>query len=239
MSTAQSVQLAARCLVSVVALAVLAYAVYVGVTWLRYGHPAPPASADDADPLLDRFMPTYEVAERHRVGVAAPAETTLAAASEVNLQQSAIIRGIFNTRQLILRAKSQESNGPRGLVAQMKIGGWGVLAEVPGREMVFGTITQPWAANVVFRVLPPEEFADFHEPGYAKIVWTIRADPVRPSGSVARTETRVATTDVVARWKFRRYWSVFSPGIVLIRRVALGLVKTEAESQARTHLRSE
>ena len=33
-----------------------AYAGYVGVTWLRYGQPAP-ATADDADPLLDHFMP--------------------------------------------------------------------------------------------------------------------------------------------------------------------------------------
>jgi hypothetical protein len=39
-----------------------AYASYVGVTWLRYGHPAP-TSTDNADPLLDRFMPVYEVAE--------------------------------------------------------------------------------------------------------------------------------------------------------------------------------
>ena len=59
-------------------LATGAYAGYVGVTWLRYGHPAP-ASAADPDPLLDPVMPLYEVAERHHIHVAAPVEITFAA----------------------------------------------------------------------------------------------------------------------------------------------------------------
>jgi len=92
---------------------------------------------------------------------------------------------------------------------------------------------QPWAANVLFHSLSPEEFMAFHEPGYVKIAWTLRVDPISAIESVASTETRVVTTDPGARAKFRRYWSFFSPGIVLIRRIALGLVKREAERLAR------
>jgi hypothetical protein len=51
-----------------------------------------------------------------------------------------------------------------------------VLAEVPGREVVVGAVTQPGYSNVVFRPLPPEEFIAFREPDYVKIVWTLRAD---------------------------------------------------------------
>jgi hypothetical protein len=47
------------------------------------------------------------------------------------------------------------------------------------------------------------------------------------------TETRVTTTDQTARTKFRWYWARFSPGIVLIRRGMLGLLKTDAERRAR------
>jgi hypothetical protein len=43
------------------------------------------AGADDVDPLLDQFMPVYEVAERHHVHVAAPADITFAAAGEQDL----------------------------------------------------------------------------------------------------------------------------------------------------------
>ena len=66
--------------------------------------------------------------------------------------------------------------------------GWGVLAEVTGREIVMGAVTQPWRANVVFRPLPPGEFSAFKEPDYVKVVWTLRADPAGTSRSIFRTE---------------------------------------------------
>ena len=117
-------------------------------------------------------------------------------------------------------------------IDQMRSIGWGVLAEEPGREIVLGAVTQPWLADVVFRALPPEEFAAFHDPNYAKIVWTLRADSVGPAESVFRTETRAVATDLVARAKFRRYWSFLSPGIILIRWASLAPLKADAERRA-------
>ena len=213
------------------ALGVAGYATYVGVAWLRYGRPAG-EDREEADALLDRFMPEYEVAERHHVRVEAPADITLSAAADTDLQQSAIIRAIFRARELVLGAEPDAATRPRGLLSEMKSLGWGVLAEVPGREVVVGAVTQPWKANVLFRALSPDAFAAFHDPDYVKIVWTLRADPIGPARSTFRTETRVATTDAEAQRKFRWYWARFSPGIVLIRRLSLGLVKSEAERRA-------
>jgi hypothetical protein len=208
-----------------------AYATYAATTWLRYGHTRP-ADGRDADPLLDRFMPAYEVAERHSAYVNAPPDLTFAASCDVDLQRSRIIRAIFKGRELALGAKPEDAARPRGLVAFTKALGWGVLAEVPGREIVMGAVTKPWTANPVFRALPPEAFATFNEPDYVKIVWTVRADPLKNGASLARTETRVTTTDPAARRKFRRYWSIFSAGVVLIRRVAMRLTKLDAERRA-------
>jgi hypothetical protein len=84
----------------------------------------------------------------------------------------------------------------------------------------------------VFRPLPPEEFAAFHEPDSVKIVWTLRADPLSATESIFRTETRVVTTDAAARAKFRRYWAFASPGIILIRWALLGPLKAEAERRS-------
>ncbi len=223
---------AVRGLSAGVSVGVAAYLTCVGIAWRRYGRPKRPASHAEADPLLDRFMPSYEVAERHHIRVAAPVEITFAAATELDLSQSAIIRAIFRSRELILRAWPSGSAQPRTLLAQMKVLGWGVLAEIPGREIVMGAATQPWRADVVFRTLPPGQFADFHEPGYVKIAWTLRSDPIGSQESVARTETRVIATDRGARDKFRWYWSFFSPGIVLIRKISLGIVKRDAERRA-------
>jgi hypothetical protein len=214
-----------------------AYATYAATTWLRYGHTRP-ADGHDADPLLDRFMPAYEVAERHAAYVNAPPDLTFAASCDVDLQRSRIIRAIFKGRELALGAKPEDAARPRGVVAFAKAIGWGVLAEVPGREIVMGAVTKPWTANPVFRALPPEAFATFNEPDYVKIVWTVRADPLKNGASLARTETRVIATDPVARRKFRRYWSIFSPGVVLIRRVVMRLVKVDAERRARERRRT-
>jgi hypothetical protein len=104
-----------------------------------------------------------------------------------------------------------------------------VLAEIPGREIVVGAVTRPWEANVTFRGMPPEPFASFAEPGFVKIAWTLRADPDASGGSIFRTETRAVATDTVARAKFRRYWAFLSPGIILIRRASLAVVKADAE----------
>lgn len=205
-----------------------AYASYVGVTWVRYGHPAP-ASADNADPLLDRFMPVYEIAERHHIHVAAPADITFAAACQQDLMALPVVRAIFNAREVVLGSEPDTAVHPRGLLALTRSIGWGVVAAVPGREVVMGAVTQPWYANVVFRPVPPDKFAAFDEPDYVKIVWTIRADAIGANASIFRTETRAVATDAAARAKFRRYWSFLSPGIIVIRWASLRPLKAEAE----------
>ena len=73
MTATSAVRSIFRSAIAGIGLAMGAYAAYVAVTWSRYGC-ATAASDDDADPLLDEFMPKYEVAERHHVRVAAPAE---------------------------------------------------------------------------------------------------------------------------------------------------------------------
>jgi hypothetical protein len=226
----------ARWLAAGVGFAAASYATYVAVTWYRYGHGAQPGHPEDGDSLLDHFISTYEVVERHHVRIVAPAEITFSAACNMNLQQSSVVRAIFKGRELILGSELEERPSPLGLVAQAKVWGWGVLAEEPGREIVFGAATQPWLANPVFRALPPDEFKTFHEPGYVKIAWTLRADPIDATTSVFRTETRVAATDPTSRAKFRRYWAFLSPGIILIRWISLGPLKAEAERRARQAL---
>lgn len=218
--------------VRAIGIAAAAYAAYVGVTWSRYGRPTRP-KREEHDQLLDRFMPTYEVVERHHARVAAPHDVTLAAATAMELRRSPVVRVIIRAREWILGATSDDRPRPRGLLSEMLSLGWGVLADVPGREVVVGAVTKPWEANVTFRALPPDEFLAFTEPGYVKIARTLRADPITGGESIFRTETRVLATDPQARAKFRRYWSFLSPGIIVIRWALLGPLKAEAERRAR------
>ena len=225
----------ARRLAAGAGIAAATYAGYAGVTGMRYGRAARPATGED-DSLLDRFMPSYEVVDRQHIAVAAPAAVTLAAARELDLMGSRVVRMIFRGRELILGATGEDRPRPRGLIAEVRSLGWEVLADVPDRQIVIGAVTKPWEANVVFRGIPADRFAAFSEPGYVKIAWTLRADPVGGGASIFRTETRALATDATARAKFRWYWSWLSPGIVLIRLLSLGPVKAEAERRARSRL---
>jgi hypothetical protein len=228
MSTRRSV---ARWLAAGAGFVAASYATYAGLTWWRYGRVTRDPESDDS--LLDRFMPVYEIVERHHVHVAAPAAVTFTTASEMNLRRSAVVRAIFRAREIVLGSRPTEVSRPQSFLEEMRSIGWGVLAEISGREIVMGAVTQPWAANVVFHALPPDEFATFNEPGFVKIVWTLRADAVTPNTSIFRTETRALATDAASRARFRRYWAVFSPGIIIIRRMMLEPLKRDAEARAR------
>ena len=103
--------------------------------------------------------------------------------------------------------------------------GWRILGETSDREIVVGAVTTPWEANVTFRSLDAEEFAAFNDPGYVKIVWSLRADPLGSDRSIFRTETRAVATDRDAGARFHPYWAFASAGIWLIRRASLGPLK--------------
>ena len=229
---ARGLRTAARVVATGLGVAAAAYAGSVAHSWYRYGNPRPPVK-DDADLLLDRFMPAYDVVERHRVRVRASAPITLAAAREQDLLASPVIRAIFRARAVALGSRPDERARPRPLIPQMLSLGWGILLDVPDREIVMGAVTKPWEPNPRFHAIGPRQFAAFNDAEYVKIVWSLRADPLSPDESMFRTETRAVATDAFARLKFRRYWALVSPGVALIRQASLGPLKAEAERRAR------
>ena len=205
-----------------------AYLAYVGATWLRYGHPRRAAFAE-RDELLDRFMPVYDVVERHHIAVDAPAAVTLDVARTLALDTIPLARAIFGARECLLNGAPHRQGLRAGLIDRMRGLGWGVLAEEPGAEIVMGAVTRPWEPNPTFQAVDSEEFAQFSPPASVKIAWTLRADPVAPGASIFRTETRALATDDDARARFRPYWAFLSPGIALIRRATLCPIKRAAE----------
>jgi len=179
-------------------------------------------------------MPTFDVREHHEATVRAPAEVTYAVARELDFGRSPLVSVIFRARQRLMGGRIEPATTGGSFLDEVQALGWRVLAEEPGRQLVMGAVTQPWVADVVFRGVPPEDFAAFDEPDYVKIAWTVAVTPRDDGRSVFRTETRAVATDPDARARFRRYWTLVSPGIVLIRWEMLRLVKREAERRTRS-----
>lgn len=208
----------------------LGWPAWAAATWARYGRAG---RRRERQALEDHYLPAREVAASCETRVDAPAAMTWAAATGTGLQASAVVRAIIHARERLLRVRGGSAWPPGGMVAQLRSWGWAVLAEVPQRAIVLGTVTQPWEGDVRFRTLAPDAFAAFRDPGFVKIVVTIAVDPLGPDRSVARVTTLVATTDATARARFRRYWAAFSPGILLIRPLLLRAVRREAERRHR------
>jgi hypothetical protein len=73
------------------------------------------------------------------------------------------------------------------------------------------------------------EFAALREPGYARAVFNMHAEPAPSGGTLLTTETRIQATDDEARRSFRRYWRVIYPGSAAIRRAWLRAIRRRAE----------
>jgi hypothetical protein len=208
------------------------YAALVVLNRAKYGDAKWSAEAAK-DPVLDRYIPSPEVAEHHHIKIHAPADVVMAAAKGLELTTSPMIRAIFKARELALGGAPDTRPHPTTLFDQMLSIGWVVLSEQAGREIVFGAVTQPWVAAPTFRSIPEDQFRDFREPGFVKIVWTLRAEPVDEERSIFHTETRVSTTDAGARERFRKYWSFVAPGVKLIRVAMLQPLRRAAEQRVR------
>ena len=214
------------------AVAAAGYAALVVLNRARYGDAKERADAAK-DSVLDRFIPDPEVSYRHHIEIQAPVHTVMAAAKSLELMTSPVIRAIFKARELALGGDPDTRPHPTTLYDQMCSIGWVVLSEQAGREIVFGAVTQPWVAAPTFRSIPADQFREFCEPGFVKIVWTLRADPIDDERSIFHTETRVCTTDAEARARFRKYWSFVAPGVKLIRAAMLQPLRRSAEQRVR------
>jgi len=181
--------------------------------------------------LIDQFMPASDVRTVHAIRIRATPARVLEVAESFDLESLGLVRALFRIRGWLLGARPLPPRQPRGLVDQMSAIGWSTLAVEAGRQRVFGAVTRPWEGDARFTPVAPERFAAFSEPGLVKIAWTLEADPdpVHPGVTVLRTETRAQGTDEVSRRRFRRYWRIFSPGILLIRRVLLPAVRRRCE----------
>jgi hypothetical protein len=187
------------------------------------------ASPPCAERLIDCFIPRPDVAERNETLVRAPADVTFDVAQHFDLLSIPVVHAIFWARAKLGGGATPEATWPRGLVAETKALGWGVLADRPGRELVMGAVTQPWKANVEFRAVPPERFVAFAEPNLVKIVWTLEVEPIGPALTWLRTETRALATDAHAYRRFLRYWRLVGIGILMIRWLALPAMRRAAE----------
>ena len=178
--------------------------------------------------LLDEIMPVWHFGNHHQIVVDTPADRVVEALESLRLDRDSswLVRLFFRARGLSV------PTGPTPRAA-LTASGFSLLAERPGREVVYGIAGKFWApremANLV-RVPDADAFRQFAEAGQAKGAMNIRIEPLDDGRTLLGTETRVWCSDRRARNLFRLYWTLIRIPSGIIRGDMLRSIARRAAS---------
>ena len=188
--------------------------------------------------LIDVYLPTYDVRERHHTRVAAPIDVTYDALRSADLGSAPLARMLMALRALPgalahgpagVRALSARAPEPITL-ATFEERGFRVLEEAPPVELVIGLEGQFWRASGNLRTPPPESFrGEPPAPGTARAAWNFHLSDQPDGTTELTTETRVHCADAAARRRFLPYWYLIRPASGFIRHTMLRAIREAAE----------
>ena len=180
--------------------------------------------------LIDEFLPDYDVVEHHAIDVDGPVDQAYRAVKELDLARSPIVLALLFARGLPHLFTGAVKPKRQLRLDDIVESGFVVLDEEPDREIVLGIVGKFWQLSSGVHRIEPDEFTGFNTPGFAKGAWNFLVCGRDGGGSTVVTETRVASTDDEARRKFGWYWRLIGPFSALIRRMVLGQIKRDAET---------
>jgi len=159
---------------------------------------------------LDEAVPHWQFGERHQTFVRAPADRVYAALRAVTAGEIFLFRTLTSLRRFgrPLPASILDAPPDEPLLDVALRGGFHLIAEEPGRELVIGMyVIKPDRALAAMNFL------------------------LLPAGDGIRltTETRIYAKDDAARRSFRWYWWLIRPGSGFIRHMWLRAIRRRAE----------
>ena len=186
--------------------------------------------------LVDELMPRWERRIIRAQPVHASAERTFWAIRQVDFFRSPIIAVPNRFRVQVDRltgSRNHDVSPPRRAFRFAQLleedGGFHLLAEEPGHELVLGFIGRWWDRGYGRVGWTAEEFTQFTRPGYAKGTWGFTVLPYGADTCILVTDVRVCCTDEEARRKFNQYWALVGGFVTAMGKPVLRLIRDEAE----------
>jgi hypothetical protein len=190
--------------------------------------------------LLDEFLPEFDVRASCTTRIAAPPDRVYASLRTANFDHWGLMRVLVGLRWLpgLASAPSdawrriRAGRGRRPVTLDRLLdGGFTLLGERPGQELVLGTIGRFWRARGELWPTSPERFREAAPYGTAKAAWNFALTAATSKHTEVRTETRVLCADARSRRRFRAYWVFVRPFSGLIRREMLAAIRVAAERE--------
>jgi hypothetical protein len=169
---------------------------------------------------IQKFLPNPRHTEVHRIFVNAKPEVAWQAARHFDMSEIRWIKLLFDIRTLPNALSEEKGEGTiSGLgVDQITTSdtGFMILDEIPGKEVVIGSVGKFWHLKIPFQRLNTTEYLTFNKAGFGKIAWGIAVEPFL-DGSTIAIELRITATDDASWTKLYRYYSIIGIGSKLIR----------------------
>jgi hypothetical protein len=173
--------------------------------------------------LLNFFLPDYFLREVHHLAVRSSPAETYQAICGFDMSEVSWINSLFRLRTVLDKKKSTSSH--LTLRDAYRNGGFVLLNEIPDQELIVGAIGKIWRPAIAFKKVDSFEYADFHQPGFAKVAWSLQCEPRISGGTFCSFEVRVGATDSVSAAKMRGYYSLIGPFSRAIRRSVFAFFK--------------
>lgn len=181
--------------------------------------------------LIDRFAPRYDIMQAQHLVVDAPPAQTYAAVRSLDFTDVGgfVVDAAFWVRGLPERLKGQApERTPLTFDTMTSASDWVVLGERAGEEIAAGVAGRFWKPVIEWKRLTPEEFTEFAEPGFGKIVFSLSVRPYGETRSLVTYDVRVTMTDSASHAKFRAYWAVVAPFVRTVQAAALRTIARHA-----------
>lgn len=182
--------------------------------------PVAETRVETARTRLDEFAPVFQFHEFHSIVVSAPKDRVYSAIRTVTPEEIRFFQTLMRMR--FLNAPPEH----RPILEAFTAGTFVLLAEDPGREIVFGRAGDGRGGGR----LAAQEFQAFHPAPLVKIAMNFRIEDVDATHSSLTTETRVYAVGTQPLRGFATYWRMIYPGSALIRRMWLRAIKQRAEA---------
>lgn len=169
---------------------------------------------------IQKYLPDPRHTEIDRIFVNATPQKAWEAARHFDAATIPWIKILFDIRTLpdALLGTKHTSEGHHIAVDQIAESGTGfmILEELPGSEVVIGSVGQFWHLSIPFAHIATVDFAAFSEPGWGKLAWAIAVEPFL-SGSTISLELRTTATDQESWEKLKHYYRLIGLGSRPIR----------------------
>jgi hypothetical protein len=182
--------------------------------------------------LMDRFLPNYQFSERHQATLRCAPGELLDIIQNFQPPKDGFSETAMFLRQL--PAKLMHGVAPSRVPrpSPFTLANFVPLARDGDREIVAGLIGKFWRPDFgLIAVNGPSEFLACNPPKTAKLAIGFVAEQLGEV-TLLTTETRVYCPDRYARMMFFPYWLMIRPVSGLLRRRALGSIRSIAESRA-------